>query len=87
MGPAASNKIDPRPLRSKRQISDTQNAEGDPLRCVRLAPHCVLPCAVESARSSDKLPSPRSARLGSWLAFTRSFQVQFWNAWDMEWPT
>jgi ETC complex I subunit conserved region len=32
MGPS-SGKIDARPVRSKRQISDSQNAEGDPLRC------------------------------------------------------
>jgi hypothetical protein len=47
----------------------------------------MLPCAVKSLHSSDKPPSRRFAPLGSRPAFTLPFQIQFWNAWDMGWPT
>jgi hypothetical protein len=49
LGPTASTKSTPPPVRSKRQISDSQNAEGDPLRS-------LLPCGVQSVTQQRLVP-------------------------------
>ena len=71
-------KIYPGLSEARDEFLTAKTSEGDPLRC-------PMPCAVESAHGNDKLPSPRFARLLT--GFYSAFQIQFWNVWDMGWPT
>jgi hypothetical protein len=50
MGTRGLGKIDPGLSEARDEFLTSKTQEGDPLRC-------LMPCAVESAHSSDKLPS------------------------------
>jgi hypothetical protein len=66
------DKIDPRPIRSKGQISDSDNAEEGPARCLQ-------PCAVESVTQQRRLRFARSRILPT---FSRTLQIEFGSVSD-----